>query len=158
VAPWTASPTPTRPQVSLSNLTIRDGNEWTGGSDGGGIFNYGTLSLSGCTLSGNSADRSGGAILNYYTGNLAVSGSTLSGNSATTKRGGLYNSGAASLDTTTVSSNSAGAQGGGIFNDSSGALTLGGSTVTGNFAPAGADLYNLGKVIKKNSVVGVTGP
>jgi hypothetical protein len=30
--------------------------------------------------------------------------------------------------------------------------------VTGNLAPAGADLYNLGKVIKKNSVVGVTGP
>jgi hypothetical protein len=74
----------------------------------------------------------------------------VAGNSATTKGGGLYNNGAASIQNTTVSSNSAGIQGGGIFNDSSGTLTLySSSAVTGNLAPKGTDIFNLGRITKK---------
>ena len=56
--------------ASLSGLTVANG-------DAGGIFNHGgTLTVSGCTLSGDSADVGGGI---YNQGALTVSGCTLSG-------------------------------------------------------------------------------
>ena len=83
---------------------------------GGGVLNYGTLMLSGCTLSGNSAGSKGGGI--YNDGTLTLSGSIVTRNAT----GG-------------------GGEGGGIFNDISGQLTILSSTVKGNKPQ---DLYNLG--------------
>jgi hypothetical protein len=59
---------------------------------GGAILNFGTLTLSGCTLSSDSASTSGGGI--YNAGMLTVSGGHVVDNSAGTG-GGIYNSGTA---------------------------------------------------------------
>ena len=39
--------------ASISGVTITGGNA---GYDGGGLYNYGTTTLTNCTISGNSAD------------------------------------------------------------------------------------------------------
>jgi large repetitive protein len=59
------------------------------GGSGGGIYNYGILTLSGCTISGDSARNSGegGGILNA--GQMRASNCTLSGDSASSG-GGIY--------------------------------------------------------------------
>src|SRR5262249_31191160 len=77
--------------AALSGLTI------TGGSDdvGGGLYNSGgTLSLTGCTVSGNSATfvrgnsgtYTGGGLYNRY-GTLSLTDATISGNSAYSDNG-----------------------------------------------------------------------
>jgi predicted outer membrane repeat protein len=120
---------------------------------GGAIYTgAATTKLTDCTLSGNSAVTGGAIWSTQDKGNsLTLSGCTITSNTATSKGGGLYNFyGDASLQNTKVSNNSAGTQGGGIFNDANATLTLYSSTtVTGNSAPDGADLINLGRVTKK---------
>jgi CSLREA domain-containing protein len=75
--------------VSISGLTIRNGNDNTLG--GGGIFNQGgTVTVSSSTFSGNSADVGGGIFNN--SGTVMVNSSTFSGNRAT-NGGGIYNDG-----------------------------------------------------------------
>ena len=71
--------------VTLSGLTITQGEA---SGDGGGIDNFGTLTVSQCSLSDNSAVGRGGGIFNA--GTLTVSQSSLSGNSAS-HGGGIYN-------------------------------------------------------------------
>ena len=137
--------------VGMSGLTIDNGSE----VQGGGIDNAGTLTVSGSTLSGNSAAGSGnvsgdgGAI--YNAGTLTVSGSTLSGNSATGSPsfgptgigGGIYNAGTLTVSGSILSGNSAGGSdissgagsGGAIAN--AGTLTVSGSTLSGNQARGG---------------------
>ena len=63
-------------KVTLSGLTISNGlNFILAGnfSEGGGVFNHGTLTVSGCTLSDNLAGSGGGGI--YNAGTLTVSNS-----------------------------------------------------------------------------------
>jgi len=110
--------------VNISGLTIANGKVSGNPSQGGGIFNDGTLTLSDCTLSGNTSSSShediknfGGAILNN--GTLTINNSTLSGNSATGF--GDYSHG----------------RGGGVYNNA-GTLTITNSTLSGNSATAGA--------------------
>src|SRR5262249_47808179 len=81
--------------VTLNGLTISNGDGIAGGSAqpsdglGGGILNYGNLTISACTLSGDSASFTGGGIDNEDA--LTVSGCTLSGNSASGNGGGIRN-------------------------------------------------------------------
>src|SRR5262245_45379331 len=80
-----------RATVALSGLTVRNGNSASGGGGnsalGGGIFNNGgTLTLTDCTVSGNSAATAGGGIFNNG-GTLTLTGCTVSGNSAATAGG-----------------------------------------------------------------------
>ena len=79
---------------------------------GGGIANYGTLSITDSTLSNNSAgpNGTGGGIYNGY-GTLIVTHSTLSNNSASAG-GGIDNGGSAMVADCTLSSNSAANAGG----------------------------------------------
>jgi hypothetical protein len=131
--------------ATISGLTISNGFvEYNTG--GGGILNYGNLTVSGCTLSGNVANF-GGAIDNN--GTLTVSGCTLSDNQFTNQSGqmgggGLYNANAARATVTasTITGNSGPpvigntddpsmyGDGGGIYNG--GWMTLSGTTVTDN--------------------------
>ena len=147
--------------VTLSRLTIRNGN----GIDGGGISNGGgSLTVIRSRVSGNTAGFGGGisscgggsltVILSRVTGNTAgfgggisicgggnatLTNSTVSGNTATDSRGegggGIYNSvSTVRLIKSKVTRNSA-ATGGGIVNvGESGDLTLTDSTVTDNTA------------------------
>src|SRR5262249_58695689 len=53
--------------VDISGLTIADGSVTGLNSKGGGIYNQGTLTVTDCTLSGNSAGLYGGGIGNHGT-------------------------------------------------------------------------------------------
>ncbi len=120
--------------VALTGLTLAHGN----GFQGGGVFNDGTLSLTNCIISGNTAGLDGG-IYNDYSGTLTLANCTVSGNSASSAAG-IWNSGTLTLTNSTLSGNNASA-GGGIING--GTLTLTNSTLSGNSASnTGGGLYN----------------
>jgi hypothetical protein len=130
-------------QVGAGVHAELDGLAITGGSElfsGGGISDQGTLTVSGCTLSGNSAVYGpGGGILNA--GTLTVSGCTLSGNSVTGpggNGGGIANGSTAMMSHCTISNNSApaGGLGGGLYNDG-GMMTVRDSAINGNTAGYG---------------------
>ncbi len=121
--------------ATLENLTISNGS--TPGA-GGGILNNGTLTVSNCSLSDNSASYGGGI---YNSGMLWVSNTTLSGNSAS-YGGGIYNSGMLWVSNTTLSGNSA-SYGGGICNY--GTVTVSNTTLSSNSAYYnGGGIYNNG--------------
>jgi len=117
--------------------------------NGGGIYNSGTLSLSDVIVSGNSVRNSGiggGGIFNAGSSTLTLTNCTVSGNTAggggiplsgnPITGGGIRNSVNASLTlTNTTFSNNTAHVGGGIFN--TGILTVTGSTFSGNSAGVG---------------------
>ena len=140
--------------LKVSNYSTLSGNS---ADSGGGLFNAGAATLQDSTLSGNTATE-GGGIDNYVTGTLTVQDSSLSGNTAGDSGGGLYNLCTATVQQSSLSGNTAGSDGGGLFNGASGALAVKDSTVLGNTAPSGADLYNLGVLALDDSTVGVIGP
>ena len=102
-------------------------------SDGGGIYNTGTLTVNNCTVSFNTCNNSGGGIENE--GTLTVSNCTLSNNTASAQGGGVRNSGTLTVSGSTLSGNTGGYGGGGVFN--SGALAVSNSALSGNTAVAG---------------------
>ena len=119
--------------TTLKGFTITHEN----GNSGRGIYIYsgGYLNINYCTISGNTADDSGGGICNY--GTLTITGTTISSNSAG-YGGGIYNNGTLTIIGTTISGNTANYAGGGIYNIFySGTLTITGSTVSGNLAGGG---------------------
>jgi hypothetical protein len=158
--------------VALSGMTISNGNsaEYYNSDPvfgtpyydglGGGILNFGTLTISGCILSGNFASGgayiygygAGGAIANF--GTLTMSACTLSNNYTGADGGGIYNAGTMTLSGSTLSGNTAGAPyGGGIYNDYGATLTINGCSLTGNAAWfGGGAISNAGSLTVSNSV------
>jgi len=132
--------------VSMSDMTITDGNSDTG--DGGGIRNYGTLTMENCTVSGNDADDDGGGICNFDT--LTMENCTVSGNTAY-EGGGIYNDGTLTITNCTVSDNEADDYGGGIENGNT--LTMNNCTVSGNTATFGGGIRNGGTLTMTNCTV-----
>jgi hypothetical protein len=132
---------------------IDDRQEW-----GGGIYNEGKLTLTSCTVSGNTA-RAGGGIYNvggtysYPRGSLALMNSTVSDNQASNSNGGIFNHGTMTVTSSTVSGNAAYDTGGGIANVF-GTLTLSNSTVSGNAANKyTGGIFNSGVLTLINSTV-----
>jgi uncharacterized repeat protein (TIGR01451 family) len=127
----------------VERLAIQNGT-----GNGGGIYNYGTLTLNNSTVSGTMTASSGGGIYNYY-GAATLNNSTISGNMANDAGGGIYNwAGTLTLNNSSVSGNTADS-GGGIHNY--GTLTLHNSTVSGN---TGGGIYNYdGPATLNNSTV-----
>ena len=148
--------------LTVSNSTLDD-NTATGFNfggfhapgAGGGIDNRATLTVRDSLFSNNAADI-GGAIYNLTT--LDVHGSTFTSNTAADSGGAIYNAGSVTLQESTLSGNIAGSAGGGIFNGTTGTLAIKDSTVLGNAAPLGTDLFTLGAVALDDSTVGVSGP
>jgi hypothetical protein len=143
--------------VTISGLTITNGND--GGSDGGGIFNQsngGTLTITGCTISGNVADGDGGGIKNSF-GTVVITSSTLSGNSAAGDGGGIYNdNGGVTWTSSTLSGNSATGDGGGIYNNA-GKMAMTNSTLSANSANGeggGIENHNSGFDITNSTLSG----
>jgi hypothetical protein len=151
--------------VALSGLTLtggggtRVGDVGIPGSPndgyGGAILNFGTLTLSNCTLGGydgyggvppgNDAEY-GGAIANF--GTTTITSCDVSNNSTNgvgdQLGGGIYNAGTLTVSGGDVSSNLAG-NGGGIYN--AGTATVSGCTLSGNsvkFQGQGGGIYNAG--------------
>jgi len=149
--------------VTLKSLTLTGGNG--GGGSGGAITNNanGTLALVNCTLSGNTAAITGGALLNN--GSLTATGCTFQGNTAVTNGGAVGNEGtgaAATFTQCTFSGNTQTGinQGGGAINHASSAtsLTLTHCTITGNSSTGsegGGGIRNRGPLLTlQNSIVG----
>jgi len=142
--------------LTVSNSAFLDNSASGSGGifdGGGGILNdgLGTMTVTNCTFSGNSA-RIGGGILNFYM--LTVSNSTFSGNSAS-YGGGILNSvmngGILTVSNSTFSDNSASSDGGGVYNEAM--LTVSNSTFSGNSAGSGGGIFNDGGLILKNSIL-----
>ncbi|MGD1083730.1 MAG: choice-of-anchor Q domain-containing protein [Verrucomicrobiota bacterium] len=133
--------------VAISDVTICDG-EAPAGSDGGGIYNEGFLTLNRCLLTNNSAGAGveGGTVF----GDGVVGGTGGTGGSG----GGVYNTGSLTLTSCTFAGNTAGpggmggdglywtggtggtgGLGGGVY--SSGSLTLTSCTLASNTAGLG---------------------
>jgi hypothetical protein len=149
--------------LKLLHLTVANGLMTffpsPGNSDGGGIYNAGTLNVSNSTFSGNFAVSGGGGIYNIGTltvshsifkdnsaffgggitnrgGTLTVTDSTFSDNESISSGGGIENlAGTASIIGSTFTRNNNDSSGGGIDNE--GTLTVSNSTISGNFAAAG---------------------
>jgi hypothetical protein len=122
--------------LTATNSTLTD-------NDGGGIYNNsGTVTVTGSTLSGNSADT-GGGIYNL-SGFLTVTNSTLSANTAsgTSGGGGIYNLDILLVQSSTLSGNSA-SGGGGIYSNGLSAVVRN-STLSGNTANQGGGIANFG--------------
>ncbi|MEW5985478.1 MAG: choice-of-anchor Q domain-containing protein [Chloroflexota bacterium] len=139
--------------VTLSGVTVSGGRA----SNGGGIYNEGTLNLTSVVLSANSATgpllAGGGAI--YNDGALVVRDSALINNSAVDRGGGVYNASAAAtthLVNTTVAYNTAG-HGGGAFNEV-GIFTLSSSTLTANSADwEGGGIYHVSAAVTARNTI-----
>ena len=123
--------------ASISALTITGAQTQKAG---GGLVNYGTVTLSDCVVSGNSATAAAG--LNNKGGTATLINCTVSGNTAVAEGGGLENSnGTLTLTDCTVSGNTAGTTGGGVENFN-GPITLTDCTLSGNTATDGGGLTN----------------
>ena len=157
--------------MSLTGVTLSS----NAAAEGGAIFNNGPMTITNCTISGNTATTSatlsglGGGIFNY--GALTVSGSTISNNSAlqgtgtySASGGGIFNSfiglsstGVLMVNNSTISGNSAQSEGGGIDNDN-GTITVTNSTVSGSSAFQGAGIENDGTgTVIGSTITGNTG-
>src|SRR5262249_35657354 len=105
-------------------------------------FATGRLTLTGCTVSDNTAGGNGGGLFNNANGTATLSHCIVSGNSAALDGGGLNNNGlTATLIDCALTDNTAGAKGGGAYTGANVTTTLSGGAVSDNHAPRGADLF-----------------
>ena len=107
--------------VTLRNLNIAHGS---GGSNGGGIYNAGTVTLERSTVRDSAAGQGGGI---YNLGSLTVLRSLLTGNTASSQGAGIYSPSTATLlviSNSTLANNTATTQGGAIWSQAP-ASTLG---------------------------------
>ncbi|MGD2179193.1 MAG: choice-of-anchor Q domain-containing protein [Anaerolineae bacterium] len=147
--------------VQINGVTIRFGRTPNlPAHDGGGIRNYGALTLNNSTVTGNAAPASlgrGGGIYNRSIGTLTLNDSTVSNNTAGRDGGGIYNAGVGAdltLDSSVVSHNTAQGSGGGIYNHS-GTVRLDDSTVADNDADSDHDLSGNGGGISNHGTTTV---
>lgn len=130
--------------VNLSGLTVSGGrapdgapgsNPYTpgsAGSDGGGIYNAGTLALSNCVITGCGSGRGGGGYIDQFGGATTAGGAGGNG-------GGLYNAGTLTMTACMLISNTCGSGG-------NAGLLQGGSSwgAAGGNGGNGAGIYDLG--------------
>jgi CSLREA domain-containing protein len=122
--------------LNYGNLTVS--NSTISGNSSSGIGNNGgTLTVSNSTISGNTSSGGGGGISNGGTGTVTVSNSTISGNTSIFG-GGISNGGTLTVNDSTISGNS-GREGGGIYNPS-GTLRVSNSTISGNSSDFGGGI------------------
>ena len=122
----------------------------------GAIWNAGSLSLTNCTISSNTAGDVGGiynaVVDGVHCGTASLTNCTFTGNSSNSSAGALGNAEGATtmtLDNCTITGNTAGTNGGGIWNG--GTLTITGGNITGNTATTnGGGIYHLNGTLNMN--------
>ena len=144
--------------LTLTNIVISDS---TATNYGGGVQNSGMLTMSACTIEGNSVLVSGGGGIEND-GTMTIDTSTISGNSVQNRvpspavfGGGIENQGMMTIAYSTVESNTAsGGYGGGIENQS-GTLAINDSTIAMNKAGIGGGIDNaFGNLSLTDSTIG----
>lgn len=113
--------------ATSGNLTMESGSSITGNTSpkathGGGVYNEGTFTMNGGTISGNLARITG-------SGRNQIGGDG----------GGVYNKGTFTMNDGTISTNKAMSGGSGVYNDS-GTFTMNGGTISGNMVQAGSNI------------------
>jgi hypothetical protein len=124
--------------LTLNNLTIRNGHSAAGVNTGGGIEigAGGTLRTNSSKITNNTSDDHGGGIHNGG-GTVALTSTTVNGNTAALDGGGLsMNGGTTTINSGSVTGNNA-MRGGGLF--LSGTATINGTLVGGNSVSGSAD-------------------
>ena len=140
--------------VTIRELTIRNGKTPTTGTSlffaGGGIRNFGKLTLDNTIVSNNTAAVGGGIFSN---GELILFRTTVAENLANNSGGGLSNNlGSAFLEESSVVDNFAMGSGGGI--DNNGDLTLVRVNIEGNTAQSrGGGINSEGTIIANGSLI-----
>ena len=104
--------------------------------DGGGIFSYGDVILSGSAIHDNNARYEGGGV--HASGSLTASNSTISDNHSNRAGAGIHADGAIALDHVTLTRNSNSNSGGAIAGSGHG--TIDRSIVAGNTQSVGGDI------------------
>ena len=138
------------------SLVIQNGTFSGNGLDGG-VFDSEGGSVVSSKFENNGGPGLGGGVVNF--GTLTVESSTISGNTVTdatvSDGGGIYNesgTGTLTVMNSTISGNTA-TNGGGIYNES-GTVAVMNSTISGNSATNGGGVYNLsGTVTVTNSII-----
>jgi predicted outer membrane repeat protein len=145
--------------VTVQDLTITKGRA-TGSffpeDVGGGIFNAGTLTLVGVSVSVNTAGS--GAIYNANFGTLTLQDSRVMGNTANHSGGGIYTLGTVTLQAgSSVMNNTATKNGGGIYNEHGTVTLQADSSVSGNTSVLGGGIVNRGGTLTLQAGSSVTG-
>jgi hypothetical protein len=139
--------------LTISNTTFS--GDTAGSSGGGGIYNDGMLTLSNCTFTNDSVTNSGpgGGIQNAGSATLTVANCTFTGNTAVNSASGacIANSGVATVNSSTFTNNTAASNAGGIYNGEEGVLTVNNCSFSNN--TAGSD----GAAIDQDGTATVTG-
>jgi hypothetical protein len=144
----------------LNNLIITNGSDGGGVNQGGGVVNYGSLTINRCTVAGNQANSSdgGGGICNE-TGTLTVNNSTFTGNQANNSffggggicAGGDGDGGIVNVNNCTFAGNQA--EHGGAVAVAGGTVNINNSTISGNQGSGGGvDIFG-GLLNLTNSIV-----
>ncbi|XWV24567.1 hypothetical protein QJ856_gp1224 [Tupanvirus deep ocean] len=133
--------------VTLTNLIITNGSD----TNGGAIYNNGTLTINDSTISNNTATGIAGGIYNdntMFISNTIITENTASGGA------GVYNGSLDNLtiDNSTISNNIASDNGGGILNIL-GTVIINYSTVDGNTSGSGGGITNAGSFTVTNSTI-----
>jgi CSLREA domain-containing protein len=147
--------------ASVSGVTVSNGsmvqfNPFPTGGPGGGILNWGNLTVTNSSVTGNAAFVGGGL---YNTGTLSLTNSTVSGNVSLSNGGGIYNHGTLMLTTDDLATNKSYYDGGALF-QKQGTVTLSGCTVSGNKAVlhgAGLALQGMAQVTNSTFSGNTTG-
>jgi hypothetical protein len=158
-------PTPAGDPVSISGLTLANGNPATSSDDparAGAILNQtADLTVSSTALTGNTSAQGGGAVYSGYGGSpttgyladLTIKDSTFSGNTSSFAVGGaiFFNYGGGKIANTTITGNHADKGGGiGIFHMQR-PVELENSTLSGNTATSGTSANGGGVYIYYNA-------
>ncbi|ASJ75285.1 DUF4347 domain-containing protein [Granulosicoccus antarcticus] len=116
--------------VTIQDLTIRDGNSG-GGSGGGVVLNAGaTANLSNLDVQGNTTTAGGGGI--FSVGTLTIDNVSVDGNTAKWGAGINLDGGSATIEQSTISNNTSSNNGGGIYNFGAAGASLTNVTISGN--------------------------
>lgn len=109
---------------------------------GGGVFSDGTFTMNGGTISDNEASN-GGGIYGYSSGSLTVNDGSISGNKATSNGGGgIYLDGCGlDFENGSVTGNTSSNFGGGIYVTNSAEVMFINGTISGNSAKFGGGIY-----------------
>ncbi len=135
----------------VDGVTIRDGNNDTGSSGGGGCqLLYSDIDLVRVTITDNAAPIGGGIYANGS--DVTITRSTIAANDADTYGGGIYSTtnspsaplGTVSIVDSVISSNTAATRGGGIRMGTYARVNVDSSTVAGNYADEGGGICQWG--------------